>query len=104
VLEGEFNHIIGRNMKDCRRDKGIQQRDLANKLSLKRTSVTNMERGNQKLSLYNLYCIACEMGVYPEELLVDFQHFKAQYQQSNEEAVNASMEIEDLKQGLTSVR
>jgi DNA-binding XRE family transcriptional regulator len=47
----------------------VSQEDLANSLSLKRTSVTNIEKGNQKLTLETVYQICERFGLEIHEVL-----------------------------------
>lgn len=46
---------IGRNIKAARQISKLSQAELAEKLNLKRTSVTNIENGKQRLPLHLLY-------------------------------------------------
>lgn len=77
--ENQFNEALGIAIKAKRKEEGSSQEELAIKLGLTRTSVTNIESGSQKLSVYTLYCIAYYLGVHPDELLTSFSDFKRDY-------------------------
>lgn len=49
----------------------LTQQDLADKVGLTRTSVTNIEKGNQQVSLAMLYRFASALNVSPTDLLPD---------------------------------
>jgi len=59
-----FDHVGGR-VREVRKERGHTQEDLAKLVSLSRTSVTNIELGNQRLPLHQLLQIAdaldCEL-------------------------------------------
>lgn len=74
--EKDFNVDLGQKIRECRRIAGLTQLHLANRMGLSRTSITNIEKGNQKLSLFSLYSIALELGVNVQELLPNFNLFK----------------------------
>lgn len=76
VEEKHFNLDLGQKIKECREIAGLTQLNLANRMGLSRTSVTNIEKGNQKISLFSLYSVAFELGVNIEELLPSFGDFK----------------------------
>lgn len=49
---------IGERIRTARKDLGLTQNDLAEKADLKRASITHIENGNQKTSVYTLYKIS----------------------------------------------
>lgn len=49
----------------------LTQQELANRVGLSRTSVTNIELGKQHISLHMIYGFAKALGVSPTELLPD---------------------------------
>jgi transcriptional regulator with XRE-family HTH domain len=59
----------GRRIRDLRREKGLSQARLAAAVDLSRTSITNIERGRQKLLLHTLQDIANALGVESQDLL-----------------------------------
>src|SRR5262245_21884312 len=60
---------IGKQVRDRRTKKGITQERLAELTSLTRTSITNIEKGRQKLPMHTLYVLANALGAEATELL-----------------------------------
>lgn len=60
---------FGRRLKAARRRAGATQEDLAGRVGLTRTSITNMERGRQHLPLHTLVRLADALGTTPEALV-----------------------------------
>lgn len=63
-----FYEEVGRQIRDLRAARGMSQGDLASALSLTRTSVTNIERGRQRILVHTLYELSEILGVDPIEL------------------------------------
>ena len=59
---------VGRLIRSARRTKSITQEELATLVGLSRTSITNIERGRQRLFLDTLYQVADKLGVRPSSL------------------------------------
>lgn len=53
---------LGRNIKALRKAAGLTQAQLAEMIGLERTSVTNMENGNQRVAVDTLQAIAEATG------------------------------------------
>lgn len=62
---------FGRSLKKARAEAKLTQREVAGRVGLTRTSITNIERGTQHISLHQLFLLASAVGVSPEELLPD---------------------------------
>lgn len=60
---------FGRRLSKVRREKGWKQVTLGNRLGLSRTSISNIERGDQRVSLELAYQAALILGVSLERLL-----------------------------------
>jgi transcriptional regulator with XRE-family HTH domain len=62
---------LGRNIRQCRtgKRKRLSQEELAKRVGLSRTSVTNIEKGRQQVPLHMLYLFAGALGVEPVVLL-----------------------------------
>lgn len=60
---------VGRRIAAERNSKKITQARLGAIVSLTRTSITNIEKGRQKVLLHTLFDIAEALGVAPMELL-----------------------------------
>ncbi len=49
----------------------MTQQEVAERVGLTRTSITNIERGSQHISLRQLYLLAAAVGLHPAQLLPD---------------------------------
>ncbi len=65
----DLYQVIGGKMRDARNKLGLTQADVAGRLSLSRSSVTNIENGQQKISLLDLYKLADTLDVDIADLL-----------------------------------
>jgi transcriptional regulator with XRE-family HTH domain len=62
---------FGRVLREKRKSAGFTQDHVAARIGLSRTSVTNIERGRQHVTLHVLYALADAIGAKPMELLPD---------------------------------
>jgi transcriptional regulator with XRE-family HTH domain len=70
MLDSEQLYIgIGAQIKRVRESAGMTQEDLAEILNLKRTSITNIERGNQRPTLDTLYRLCEQFGLEITDIL-----------------------------------
>jgi transcriptional regulator with XRE-family HTH domain len=60
---------FGRLLKQRRKQARLTQDDVAHRVGLARTSITNIEQGRQHVSLHMIYALADAIGVGPQELL-----------------------------------
>lgn len=60
---------IGRRVRMQREDRGLTQESLAKLIGLKRTSITNVENGKQKLLVHTFWDLARALEVRPADLL-----------------------------------
>lgn len=65
-LYAAFGRLVQLHRK---RTKGMTQETLATHVGLSRTSITNIEKGRQHVSLHQLFAIAKALRVAPEVLL-----------------------------------
>ena len=65
----EFYTEVGRRVRMARESAGLTQDALADQVQLSRTSVTNIEKGRQKIALHTLFLVASVVGVEPASLL-----------------------------------
>lgn len=65
LLYGE----IGKLVKKARKIEDITQEELSSRAGISRGSIANIERGNQKLTIYTLYLIADALRIEPAALL-----------------------------------
>ena len=69
-MDGPFSYAdFGRLVCEHRRRLRLTQEQLSLRIGLSRTSVTNIEKGRQKILLHQLYAIASALEVPPETLL-----------------------------------
>jgi transcriptional regulator with XRE-family HTH domain len=62
---------FGRSLRTAREAADLTQKDVAERVGLSRTSVTNIERGSQHIALHQLFLLADAVGVEPSALLPD---------------------------------
>jgi transcriptional regulator with XRE-family HTH domain len=60
---------FGRQVRAARREARLTQQEVAERVGLTRTSVTNIERGIQHISLRQLYLLAAAVGLHPAQML-----------------------------------
>lgn len=64
---------VGRRVREARRAAKLTQENLAERVSLTRTSVTNIEKGRQKLLLHTLFELAAAMKIPVDRLIPEPQ-------------------------------
>lgn len=67
----DFLEAFGRAVRRLRQERGMTQAELAARLSLGRTSITNLEKGQQSPPLSMLPEIASALGVDPLRLIAN---------------------------------
>lgn len=60
---------FGRRLRRARVTAGLTQSELAGRLNLSRTSITNMERGTQPVALHTLLRLASAVGIPASDML-----------------------------------
>ena len=70
-MDGNFYRRFGSNLRQARKAAGLSQADLALAISLTRTSVSNIEKGRQKVLLHTYEEILRVLNLQPGELLPD---------------------------------
>jgi transcriptional regulator with XRE-family HTH domain len=68
MIDIKLRTEMGEIIKRIRKLKGISQDELAEKLNLTRTSVVNIEKGRQGISVEHIWGIAAVMNINPSEL------------------------------------
>jgi len=61
--------IVGRRVRQARKASRLTQEELASRVSMTRTSVTNIEKGRQKLLLHTLFDLAAAMKIPAVQLI-----------------------------------
>lgn len=72
-MNEQFYREFGRTLREHRQRTGgeLSQEQLAKRVGLSRTSITNIEKGRQQIPLHMLYLLADALGVDPISLLPD---------------------------------
>jgi transcriptional regulator with XRE-family HTH domain len=65
----KFYEEFGRALRELRLKANLTQDDVASRVGLGRTSVTNIEKGRQQVSLHMLYQLADAIDAEPSSLL-----------------------------------
>jgi transcriptional regulator with XRE-family HTH domain len=68
-MDRRLYELLGQTIADKRDNKAFTQQQLADKVSLTRTSITNIERGRQHIQLHTLYLLAKALSVEVVDLL-----------------------------------
>lgn len=69
ISQDQLYSFIGEQLKNHRETQDRKQQDVADAIGLERTSITNIERGKQKLPIHVLFNICEVLGVSPTEVL-----------------------------------
>lgn len=69
IDEDVLHKAIGTELKNIRKKKGYNQSNLAEKIGLERTSITNIETGRQKATVTVLYKICDLLDIEISDLL-----------------------------------
>ena len=73
IDEVEWYKDIGLRIKEARKELGLTQQELADIANLKRTSITNIEKGTQKTPVYSLYILSGALEKSFNDLLPSIQ-------------------------------
>lgn len=60
--------FIGKKIQAFRKKAGFTQSKLADVVSLDRSSITNIEKGRQKMLIHTAYDLAAALGIAPADL------------------------------------
>jgi transcriptional regulator with XRE-family HTH domain len=69
AMDDNFYLCLGQRVRQARREAGMTQALLAARVGLTRASVTNIEKGRQKVLAHTLWRLAETLGVSPEDLV-----------------------------------
>jgi transcriptional regulator with XRE-family HTH domain len=65
----EFYVEVGGRLREKRQQASLSQAELAQRVGLSRTSITNIERGHQQISLHLFLSLAAAVGANPWDLV-----------------------------------
>lgn len=71
AMDGLYKEF-GKKFRKARGEADLTQAQVAKRVGLSRTSVTNIERGTQHISLHQLFLLASAVGSEPADLLPDY--------------------------------
>lgn len=77
VLVAPLYGLIGANVRRVRMVKEITQEELAEQVDVTRTSIANLERGHQRISIHTVYLTAMALDVPVERILPNLEQLKA---------------------------
>lgn len=67
--EDDIYLAVGRRVRRGREAAGLRQDELAERVGLTRTSITNIEKGKQRIQIHTLYAIARALSLSPRAFL-----------------------------------
>ncbi len=70
-MDSRIYRIFGSNVRRARERQQFTQEQLAQRVDLSRTSITNIEQGRQRVLLHQIVEIANALETKPEDLLVE---------------------------------
>lgn len=65
----EVYRLVGQRIRAAREKRGLSQERLAERVNLTRASITNIEKGRQKLLLHTIYAFSEALSVSVPELM-----------------------------------
>lgn len=66
-------------LKEFRKQKGLSQTELANRVGLKQTTISQYENGFRRPNLHMAKKLADALGMSLDDFFFAFQHFKMKY-------------------------
>lgn len=72
-MEGQLQKTVGKNLKLYRQRHGLSQEEFAHQLSVHRTYMGGVERGERNLTLRTVERLAESISVEPIELLTELR-------------------------------
>ncbi len=85
-----LRQALGRRIKEIRGSKGLSQDAVAKAAGMARVSITNIEAGNQGISVESLYAISRALAIEPAHLLPSLSEFEASDVSIREAAARSS--------------
>lgn len=68
-MEDRLYRLFGSRVRALREEKNVTQEELARRVDLSRTSITNIEKGRQRVLLHQMVEIAHALDAAPTELI-----------------------------------
>lgn len=83
-----FYHLIGGNIKNLRKRRKVGQEDLAERIYLSRSSLSNIEIGNQQPTLHAIYEIAIALNCDITEIIPSVKQYKSKFGEIDEDFID----------------
>jgi transcriptional regulator with XRE-family HTH domain len=68
-MESRLYRVFGSRLRELREEKSVTQEELAKRVELSRTSITNIEKGRQRIMLHQLVELAEALDANPSDLI-----------------------------------
>jgi transcriptional regulator with XRE-family HTH domain len=94
----EFYKVVGKNIKNVRREKELKAFDIANRLGMSESAYTKIERGETKIGLDKIQELSAIFEIPFENLLV--QHLADNYHFAN--SPNSSGRVHTLNNNISA--
>lgn len=96
----QFQHVLGKRIKDYRRKSGFTQVQLSESVDISRASLANIETGNQRVSTFLLARLAEALDIPPGDLIPDLSDVALQLKQARQTSVPSESESKLMVQEL----
>jgi transcriptional regulator with XRE-family HTH domain len=68
-MEDSLYRLFGNRVRELREEKKVTQEELGRRVELSRTSITNIEKGRQRVLLHQMVEIASALDASPRDLM-----------------------------------
>ncbi len=68
-MDEPLYRLFGNRVRELREEKNVTQEELARRVDLSRTSITNIEKGRQRVLLHQMVEIASALDTSPKDLM-----------------------------------
>lgn len=68
-MTDKIYRLFGDRVRELREKRNVTQEELGRRVDLSRTSITNIEKGRQRVLLHQMVSIASALEANPEELM-----------------------------------
>jgi transcriptional regulator with XRE-family HTH domain len=68
-MDDRIYRVFGARLRELREEKSVTQEELARRVDLSRTSITNIEKGRQRVMLHQMVDLARALEAEPQTLL-----------------------------------
>lgn len=68
-MDSKLYRVFGSRLRELREQRSVTQEELARRVDLSRTSITNIERGRQRVMLHQVMELAEALEATPQDLM-----------------------------------